>query len=70
MLLVLALYQQYKLEGASSFAPKYKRFLSSGNKASPAELLAELGINTKDPAFWESGFATVKDWLEQFKALV
>jgi oligoendopeptidase F len=70
MLLVLALYQQYKLEGANSFAPKYKRFLASGNKASPAELLGELGINTKDPSFWESGFAVVKDWLVQFKALV
>ncbi len=70
MLLVLALYQQYKLEGASTFAPKYKRFLSSGNKASPAVLLAELGIDTKDPKFWENGFAVVKDWLEQFKALV
>jgi oligoendopeptidase F len=70
MLLVLALYQQYKLEGASSFAPKYKRFLASGNKASPAELLSELGIDTKDPKFWESGFAVIKSWLEQFKALV
>ncbi len=70
MLLVLALYQQYKLEGAANFAPKYKRFLASGNKASPAELLGELGINTKDPKFWESGFAVVKDWLVQFKALV
>jgi oligoendopeptidase F len=70
MLLVLSLYQQYKLEGAATFAPKYKRFLSSGNKASPAELLAELGIDTRDPKFWESGFAVVKDWLEQFKALV
>ncbi len=69
MLLVLALYQQYKLEGASTFAPKYKRFLASGNKASPAVLLAELGIDTKDPKFWESGFAVVKSWLEQFKAL-
>ena len=70
MLLVLALYQQYKLEGAATFAPKYKRFLASGNKASPAELLGELGIDTKDPAFWESGFAVIKDWLVQFKALV
>ncbi len=69
MLLVLALYQQYKLEGAATFAPKYKRFLASGNKASPAVLLAELGINTKDPAFWESGFAVVKNWLEELKNL-
>jgi oligoendopeptidase F len=69
MLLVLALYQQYKLEGAATFAPKYKRFLASGNKASPAVLLAELGIDTKDPKFWESGFAVVKSWCDQFKAL-
>jgi oligoendopeptidase F len=69
MLLVLALYQQYKREGAATFAPKYKRLLSSGNRAKPAELLAEIGINTRDPAFWESGFAVVRGWLEEFKRL-
>jgi oligoendopeptidase F len=69
MLLVLALYQQYKKEGAASFAPKYKRLLASGNRAKPAELLAEMGINTRDPAFWDSGFAVVRGWLEEFKRL-
>ena len=69
MLLVLSLYQQYKLEGASVFAPKYKRFLASGNRASPQVLLAEMGIDTRNPAFWDSGFAVIKSWLEQFKSL-
>jgi oligoendopeptidase F len=67
MLLVLALYQQYKREGAATFAPKYKRLLASGDRAKPAELLAEMGINTKDPEFWQSGFAVVRGWLEEFK---
>jgi oligoendopeptidase F len=69
MLLVLALYQQYKREGAASFAPKYKRLLASGSRAKPAELLAEMGINTRDPAFWDGGFALVRGWLEEFKRL-
>ncbi len=68
MLLVLALYRQYKTIGATAFAPAFKQFLASGNKASPQQLLAAMGVNTQDPAFWNSGFAVIQGWLEQFKA--
>ncbi len=68
MLLVLALYRRYKLEGAS-FVPKYKALLASGCSASPQELLAKLEIDTRDPGFWQSGFDVIHGWFEELKGL-
>jgi oligoendopeptidase F len=68
MLMVFALYRQYKLEGAS-FVPKYIEFLSSGERATPEELVAKMGVNLSDPAFWQNGFDHVADLLEEFKRL-
>jgi oligoendopeptidase F len=67
-LLVYALYQRYKLEGPS-FVPKYLEFLSSGESASPQELMARLGVDLNDPNFWQSGFDYLRGILEQFKAV-
>jgi oligoendopeptidase F len=66
MLLVLALYQRYKLEGAN-FVPKFKALLASGCSATPQELLARLEIDTRDPTFWQGGFDVIKGWLEELK---
>ena len=70
MLIVLALYNLYKQQGAAVFAPKYLEFLSSGESATPQELMQRLGVDLDDPEFWNGGFAVIKDWLEQFKELV
>ena len=70
MLIVLALYNLYKQQGAAEFAPKYLEFLSSGDSATPQELMQRLGVDLEDTEFWNSGFAVIKDWLEQFRALV
>jgi oligoendopeptidase F len=67
-LLVFALYQRYKQEGAS-FAPKYLEFLSSGESASPQELMQRLGVDLNDPNFWQAGFDYLRGVLEQFKAV-
>ena len=67
-LLVFALYQRYKQEGPS-FAPKYLEFLSSGESASPQELMLRLGVDLNDPNFWQAGFDYLRDVLEQFKAV-
>ncbi|MBL5981593.1 peptidase M3 [Petrotoga sp. 8T1HF07.NaAc.6.1] len=58
-LLVLALYQQYKVEG-KSFAPKYKELLRSGAKDSPKELLKKIGIDISNKDFWEKGFEFIE----------
>jgi oligoendopeptidase F len=68
MLMVFALYRQYKLEG-ESFVPKYIKFLSSGESASPEELVAGMGVNLSDPNFWQNGFDYVAGLLEEFKQL-
>jgi oligoendopeptidase F len=68
MLMVFALYHQYKLEG-ESFVPKYIKFLSSGESASPEELVTGMGVNLSDPNFWQNGFDYVAGLLEEFKQL-
>jgi oligoendopeptidase F len=67
-LLVFALYQRYKQEGPA-FATKYLEFLSSGESASPTELMLRLGVDLNDPNFWQAGFDYLRGVLEQFKAV-
>jgi oligoendopeptidase F len=67
-LLVFALYQRYKQQGPE-FAPKYLEFLSSGESASPQELMLRLGVDLNDPNFWQAGFDYLRGVLEQFKAV-
>ncbi len=63
-LLVLALYSLYRQEG-SSFVPRYTALLSGGGSRSPEELLAAIGIDFRDPDFWQLGFVELRrlvDW--------
>ncbi len=67
LLLVLSLYRQYKAEG-DSFKPRYLKILSAGGSASPANILAEAGVDIHSAAFWQGGFdvlAGLVDQLEQ-----
>jgi oligoendopeptidase F len=68
-LLVLSLYRQYKLEGRSSFVPKYFKILSAGGSRKPEELLMEAGIDVSKEEFWQQGFDYVKEMVQQLKAL-
>lgn len=67
-LLVLALYRRYQQEGAA-FKPGYFRLLSYGGAARPAEMLAEMGIDITDRAFWQGGFEVVRDMIATLKAM-
>jgi oligoendopeptidase F len=53
-LLVLALYEQYRREGAG-FVPKYIEMLTAGGSISPPDLVKKLGIDINQPAFWDQG---------------
>ncbi len=66
-LLVLALYRQYKEEGAP-FIPRYLKLLSYGGSARPQDILAEMGIDMADPAFWRKGFAVVEEMIDELEA--
>ncbi|WP_305045507.1 M3 family oligoendopeptidase [Geoalkalibacter sp.] len=68
-LLVLALYQKYREEGAA-FVPKYLDLLRKGGSRKPQELLAPLGIDLTDPDFWQKGYDFVAGLLGELKALV
>ncbi len=68
-LLVLALYQKYREEGAD-FVPKYLELLSQGGSRKPAELLAPLGIDLADPDFWQKGYDFVGGLLRELRELV
>ena len=58
-LLVLALYSLYREQGRA-FVPRFLDLLRSGGRDTPAALLAPLGVDYRDPAFWERGFAELR----------
>ena len=67
-LLVLSLYQQYKVEG-ESFKPRYLKILSAGGSEAPARVLSEAGIDIRSAAFWQGGFNVIAGLLKQLEAL-
>jgi oligoendopeptidase F len=67
-LLVLALVQKYKQEG-SAFVPRYLDLLAAGGSESPHVLLARLGVDVTDPAFWELGLRLLDDMVNEAEAL-
>lgn len=67
-LLVLALYQQYRLEG-ESFIPRYFQILSYGGSEAPVRILEEAGVDVASPAFWQGGYDVLKDMISELEAL-
>lgn len=67
-LLVLALVQKYKEDGAA-FVPKYLDLLARGGSESPPALLARLGIDITDPAFWELGLRLLGNMVSEAETL-
>jgi oligoendopeptidase F len=67
-LLVLALYQKYKQEGAK-FVPRYLDLLASGASDAPHKLLAKLDIDVTDPSFWELGLHLLDKMVQEAEEL-
>lgn len=65
-MLALALYFRYRQEG-TPFAQKYVAMLSQGGSQFPAELVAPLGVNLSDPAFWQGAQTILEDWVRAFE---
>ena len=59
-LLVLSLYARYAQEGPS-FVERYFSLLAAGGSCAPADLLARLGIDVADRAFWQGGCDLIRD---------
>jgi oligoendopeptidase F len=67
-LLVLALVQMYKLEGAA-FVPKYLDMLARGGSEAPHVLVGRLGVDVTDPGFWELGLRLLDDMVSEAEKL-
>lgn len=65
-LLVLALYQMYKEQGPA-FVPKYMDLLSTGGSEAPQAILNKVGVDMTSEAFWQSGFDTIREMVEQLE---
>ncbi len=66
-LLVLALYRRYQQEG-DAFKPGYLKLLAAGGAARPHEILAEVGVDVTDPAFWRGGFEVIRGMIDELEA--
>jgi oligoendopeptidase F len=67
-LLVLALLRRYDEEGAD-FVPRYLELLAAGGSQRPELLLARMGLDVTDPAFWDGGLAVLEELVGQAEAL-
>jgi oligoendopeptidase F len=67
-LLVLALFKLYRERGAS-FVPQYLEVLAAGDSDYPENILAKVGVDLRDPAFWNEGLNALREMLSQEEAL-
>ncbi|MEX0769561.1 MAG: M3 family oligoendopeptidase [Balneolaceae bacterium] len=67
-LLVLALYQSYQ-DPDNGFAGRYMDVLESGGSDWPHNLVAKLGMDIRDPGFWEKGLKIFEQMLDQAEEL-
>jgi oligoendopeptidase F len=68
-LLVLALFARYRREG-DAFAPRYLDVLRAGGSDWPEKILAPLGVDLTDPAFWQEGLGEIEKLVAQAEELV
>ena len=67
-LLVLALYNLY-LKRGKDFVPQYLDVLAAGDSDYPDKILAKIGVDLSDPAFWNEGLEALKALVEQEEQL-
>ena len=53
-------------EGAT-FVPKYLELLSTGGSESPQAILAKVGVDMSSEEFWQSGFDTIGEMVDQLE---
>ena len=68
-LLVLALYDVYQNAEKSEFSKKYLSILEAGGSDWPHNLVAKIGLDIKDPAFWENGLSLFENMISDAEKL-
>lgn len=67
-LLVLALYEEF-IENPYGFADEYMKLLSSGGSEWPHDLVSKMGLDIRDPKFWDKGLSSFERMLEEAEKL-
>ena len=67
-LLVLALYARYQ-EAPDTFPEQYLELLAAGGSDWPHVLVGRLGIDLRDPEFWQRGLRAIEDMIARAEAL-
>jgi oligoendopeptidase F len=62
-----ALLRRYRAD--KTFWKSIEKFLSAGGKASPEEILAEIGIDVSSPEFWMDGIHEIEDDIKKLEKL-
>jgi len=57
-------------EQGKSFVAKYLALLEAGGSDSPEALLKPLGVDTRDPKFWQKGFEEIRGLVKRLEGLV
>lgn len=67
-LLVLALYEEFT-EKPNGFADQYMKLLSAGGSEWPHDLVSRMGIDIRDPKFWDKGLSSFERMIEEAEEL-
>ncbi|HZO08343.1 MAG TPA: M3 family oligoendopeptidase, partial [Myxococcota bacterium] len=67
-LLVLSLLRRYDAEGPA-FALRYLELLAAGGSEPPATLLLRVGLDVRDPRFWDGGLALLEELVAEAERL-
>jgi len=68
-LLVLALYDLYKKSDKREFAEKYIELLEAGGSDWPHKIVAKMGVDITDSAFWENGLQLFEEMVSDAEKL-
>jgi len=63
--LVALVLMSRRRDDPEAFAHRYLEFLDRGGSASPAELLAPLGVDLHDPGIWDEGLLELERMVDQ-----
>ena len=68
-LLALSIYQRYRELESPAFVDRYLDFLALGGSTSPEEAVRQVGLDTADPKFWDSGLDIVAGMVSEVERL-
>ncbi len=63
-----ALYYEYKKD--KNFKNKIEEFLKAGGSKSPEDIFGDIGINIRDPKFFENGIKSIEEDIKRLEKLV